>query len=246
MTNATIGVESAYVGGPARLGDERFGLISGIAKRAVDRTATLGLTSLNLDGDDQADRTVHGGLDKAVYVHPSEHLPVWADELGQPELARHPLTVAAFGENISTTGVTEADAHIGDVWAWGTARLQVCQPRWPCQKLTVHRHSAHVGPLMRATGRTGWYLRVIQTGTVPAAGPITVVDRHPALVTVIDANRAMLDRRLVDHDLVERVVALGDALAAEWRLPLLQRLRAEQRVAACDGSGRGRHRRAGE
>jgi MOSC domain-containing protein YiiM len=219
-----IDVERTYVGRPAPLGDRALGIVSGIAKTPVAAEAMLGLSVLNLDGDDQADRTVHGGLDKAVYVHPAEHLAVWAAALGQPALAAAPLAVAAFGENLSTRGVAETTVCIGDVWAWGSARLQVCQPRWPCQKLTLHRASTRVGPMMRATGRTGWYLRVLDPGTVPAAGPITVVDAHGAGVTVADANRAMLDRAVADGSLVRRVAGLGDVLADEWRLPLLARL----------------------
>ena len=225
MSPTVVEVERTYVGRPAPLGDARWGLVSGIVKAPVPAGTVLGLTHLNLDGDDQADRTVHGGVDKAVYAHPAEHLPVWAEQLGEPVLAGAPLDVAAFGENISTRGVTEVTVSIGDVWSWGTARLQVVQPRWPCQKLTVHRASARVGPMMRATGRTGWYLRVLQPGVVPADGPITVAEAHPAGVTVADANRAMLDRSLADEALVRRVADLGDALADEWRLPLLERLR---------------------
>jgi len=226
MGAATIAIQRVYVGRPAPLGDPRLGVTSGIAKAPVAPGLMIELTSLNLAGDDQADRTVHGGVDKAVYVHPSEHLPRWAVDLGQPQLSEPPFTVAPFGENISSRGATETTTGIGDVWAWGSARLQVCQPRWPCQKLTLHRASALVGPLMRASGRTGWYLRVLEPGVVPAAGPITVAERHAAGVTVADANQAMLDRSVVDRDLVERVAGLIDVLAAEWRRPLQQRLAA--------------------
>jgi MOSC domain-containing protein YiiM len=179
---------------------------------------------LNLEGDDQADRTVHGGLDKAVYVHPAEHLPVWAEALDQPELAGGPGPVTALGENVSLLGATESTVRIGDVWAWGTARLAVVQPRWPCQKLTLHRAHAQVASIMRATGRTGWYLRVLEPGRVPAAGPIEVVDVHPDGVTVLDAHLAMADHLVLDPDRVRRVLALGDLLAAEWRGPLEDRL----------------------
>ena len=113
---------------------------------------------------------------------------------------------------------------IGDVWRWGTALLQVAQPRWPCQKLTLHRGTAAVGGLMRSTGRTGWYLRVLETGTVDVAGPITVVERHPAALPVRAANDAMLDRTLSDRSTVEALAALEGVLADEWRVPLAERL----------------------
>jgi MOSC domain-containing protein YiiM len=223
MGVTTIDVERTYVGRPAPLGERSFGVTSAIAKGPAARGVWLALTELNLDGDDQADRSVHGGVDKAVYVHPAEHLPTWAAALGQPVLAATPQAVAAFGENVSTRGLTETTACIGDVWAWGTAQLQICQPRWPCQKLTLHRRSSRVGAMMRDSGRTGWYLRVLRTGSVPADGPITVLERHPAAVSVADANRAMLDRALADPPLVRRVAAVVE-LADEWRLPLLARL----------------------
>jgi MOSC domain-containing protein YiiM len=226
MGSATIAIERLYVGRPAPLGDARLGVVSGIAKAPVRSGSMVELTRLNLAGDDQADRTVHGGTDKAVYVHPAEHLSGWAVDLAQPQLSAPPFDVAPFGENVSTRGATEATACIGDVWTWGTARLQICQPRWPCQKLTLHRTNAHVGSLMRSSGRTGWYLRVLTPGVVPAAGPITVAERHAAGITVADANQAMLDRSLLNRDLVASVAGLGDVLAAEWRRPLEQRLAA--------------------
>jgi MOSC domain-containing protein YiiM len=197
-------------------------ITSSIAKERVV-VERLALTELNLDGDDQSDRTVHGGVDKAVYSYPYEHLAAWAADLDQPDLPDSPT--APFGENISTLGATEDDTCIGDVWKWGTAVLQVAQPRWPCQKLTLHRGTPAVGGLMRSTGRTGWYLRVLQAGEVDVAGPITVVERHPAALSVRAANDAMLDRSLHDRSTVEALATLDHVLADEWRLPLIERLR---------------------
>ncbi len=216
-----IGVVRVNVSGPRPLGPAGSGIMSSIAKRrvAVER---LSLTELNLDGDDQSDRDVHGGVDKAVYAYPSEHLAGWAVDLDQPDLPESPT--APFGENVSTRGATEQEVCIGDVWRWGPAVLQVAQPRWPCQKLTLHRATSAVGGLMRSTGRTGWYLRVLDTGVVDVAGPITVIERHPAAVSVRAANDAMLDRSLTDRSNVEAVAVLDDVLADSWRLPLLERL----------------------
>lgn len=195
--------------------------MSSIAKERVD-DEHLALSVLNLDGDDQSDRTVHGGVDKAVYAYPWEHLAEWAVDLDEPLLADSPT--APFGENISTIGATEDDVCIGDVWRWGTAVLQVAQPRWPCQKLSLHRGSVAVGGLMRSTGRTGWYLRVLETGEVDVAGPISIVEKHPAALSVRAANDAMLDRSLIDRSTVEALVVLDGVLADEWRLPLAERL----------------------
>ncbi len=216
-----IDIVRVNVSGPQPLGPSASAIMSSIAKEPVS-VQRLALTKLNLDGDDQSDRTVHGGVDKAVYAYPSEHLSAWAIDLDQPDLPDS--ATAPFGENLATRGATENEVCIGDVWQWGTAVLQVAQPRWPCQKLTLHRGRAAVGGLMRSTGRTGWYLRVLEEGVVDVVGPITVIERHPAALSVRAANDAMLDRSVTDRSTTEALVALEDVLADEWRLPLLERL----------------------
>ena len=216
-----IAILRVNVSGPRPLGSPGSEIMSSIAKQPVT-VERLALTELNLEGDDQSDRAVHGGVDKAVYAYPSEHLAPWAIDLDQPYLPDSPT--APFGENISTLGATEDAVCIGDVWRWGTAVLQVAQPRWPCQKLTLHRGTSAVGGLMRSTGRTGWYLRVLETGVVDVAGPITVIERHPAALSVRAANDAMLDRPLTNRSNVEALAVLDGVLADEWRLPLVERL----------------------
>ena len=131
---ALIELASVNVGVPSLLATSRDEHVwSGIRKQPVDPAAVLWLSSVNLAGDGQADLSVHGGVDKAVYAYPSEHLAAWADELEED------LGPAPFGENLSTVGVLEEDVRIGDVWSWGGAWLQVSQPRWPCFKLALHR-----------------------------------------------------------------------------------------------------------
>ncbi len=190
---------------------------SSIRKLSVASTTTLWLSELNLSGDGQADLSVHGGVDKAVYAYPSEHLAEWREELDGD------LGPAPFGENLSTVGALEDDVHIGDGWSWGTALLQVTQPRWPCFKLALYRQRADVQARMRSTGRTGWYLRVLNVGEVPAAGPIEVATKDSARLSVRDAHLAMLDVHLSDPDLVRRVAG-HPALAEQWQAPLLERL----------------------
>jgi MOSC domain-containing protein YiiM len=221
VLGVSIVVVRVSVSGPRPLGPPSSGIVSSIAKERVTLDH-LELSELNLDGDDQSDREVHGGLDKAVYSYPSEHLQQWAVDLDQPALADSPT--APFGENISTLGATEDDVCIGDIWSWGTAVLQVAQPRWPCQKLSLHRGTAVVGGMMRSSGRTGWYLRVLETGVVDVAGPIEVAEKHPAGLSVRAANDAMLDRSLLDRSTVEALAMLDGVLADEWRLPLVERL----------------------
>ncbi len=142
-----IGVAVVNVGAPALLaeaGGER--VYSGIAKRPVATGTVLWLSLVNLSGDGQADLSVHGGPDKAVYGYPSEHLPAWEAELGEP------LGDAPFGENLSTVGTLEHEVRIGDRWRWDDAVLEVCQPRWPCFKLALHRQRADIQGRMRQNG----------------------------------------------------------------------------------------------
>lgn len=189
-------------------------VLSAIAKQAVT-AATLDLTETNLAGDRQADLTVHGGPDKAVYVYPADHLPLWNDELGTE------FGPGTFGENLTVTGADERTVRIGDVWAWGDTLLQVSQPRQPCYKLAMITGQPTIGRHMAETGRTGWYLRVLRPGTVSVAGPILVSERHPSAVTVLDAHRALLPAATAGG--IAAVLAV-EALAASWSWQLEDRL----------------------
>src|SRR5215212_10991697 len=167
------------------IGATRWGepIHSGIVKQPVT-AATIYLDALNLDGDRQADLTVHGGRDKAVYAYPVEHLPLWNEELGTD------FGPGIFGENLTTAGWLEDEVRIGDVWGWGEARLQVSQPRSPCYKLATVTGRSDLLRRLVHTGRTGWYLRVLQPATVPISGPIQVIERDPAGISVLLAHRA--------------------------------------------------------
>jgi MOSC domain-containing protein YiiM len=207
---------SVNVGRPAVIGTRRGHPVrSGIVKRPVTGTEALKLSEVNLTGDGQADLSVHGGREKAVYAYASEHLPEW-----RAELSRDDIGPGFFGENLTTEGVTEADVAIGDTWAWGDALLEVAQPRWPCFKLTMRSRVGDMAARFRGSGRTGWYFRVVRTGEVPVAGPITVAARHPAGVAILDAHRAALPG--ADPELVRRVLAVA-ALSPEWRHHLTSR-----------------------
>src|SRR5215204_4801057 len=201
---------SVNVGLPQVIGATRWGkpIRSGIVKQPVS-ASSIDLGTLNLDGDRQADLTVHGGRDKAVYAYPVEHLPLWNEELGTD------FGLGTFGENLSTAGWREDGVCIGDVWAWGEARLQVSQPRSPCYKLATVTGRPDLLKRLVRTGRTGWYLRVLQPATVPVAGPIEVIERDPAGISVLLAHRASLPGVLERGD-VEAVAGVA-ALAADWR-----------------------------
>jgi MOSC domain-containing protein YiiM len=169
-------------------------IISGIDKRPVD-AASLALSMTNLDGDEQADQRptvpgdqVHGGPDKAVYALPSEHL----DRIGA--IVGHDVGPGYMGENVTIAGALEHDACIGDVWAWGDARLQITSPRGPCYKLGIRMGRQALRTTIREERLTGWYLRVLQPGSVPTSGSIDVVERHPARVSVADVLGALYDR----------------------------------------------------
>ncbi len=210
-----IDLVSVNVAKPQYLGEHRgHPVTSGIAKRPVT-VGHLRLDRLNLEGDGQADLTVHGGPDKAVYAYPSEHLPAWAAELGQE------LGPAAVGENLSTAGGTEDDVCIGDRWFWGDAVLEVAQPRAPCYKLAIYRGRGDIGRLMRQSGRCGWYLRVLEPGRVPVAGPVATEHHH--LGATVGATHHALWSRDVPVEVVEALLCV-EPLALDCKKALAGRL----------------------
>ena len=212
-----VRLHSVNVGLPRVIGTSRWGkpIRSGIVKQPVT-SESVNLDTLNLDGDRQADLTVHGGSDKAIYAYPYEHLPRWNDELGTN------FGPGTFGENLTTVGWLENDVRIGDLWAWGDALLQVSQPRSPCYKLATVTGRPDLLKRFVRNGRTGWYLRVLRSGVVPVAGPIRVIERDPSGVSVLRAHRAILPE-LTDRAELELVAGV-DALANSWREALLARL----------------------
>ncbi|WP_020670277.1 MOSC domain-containing protein [Amycolatopsis nigrescens] len=219
-----MSVEGVFVGRPSVLGTQRGEPVySAITKHRVD-AAELRLTELNLDGDDQADRTVHGGPDKAVYAYPAEHYRDWAADSFE-------LAPGAVGENVSCTGADERTVRIGDVWQWGDALVSVSQPRSPCFKLAMKAGRKDVVPAMIDSGRSGWYLRVLRPGLVPTSGPMVLAERDLACPTVAEvylvsfANGAKLDdaQRAAFRELAERVTG-APGLAERYRQGLLKKL----------------------
>ncbi|HVA23684.1 MAG TPA: MOSC domain-containing protein [Chloroflexota bacterium] len=215
---------SVNVGQPGVIGSYRGRpVISAIGKQPVT-VASLHLDSLNLEGDRQADLHVHGGADKAVYAYPSEHIREWALELGQD------LGPASFGENLTTAGVLEGNVCIGDVWAWGEALLQVSQPRQPCYKLATYRARNDLPKKLVAAGRTGWYFRVLRPGQVPVRGPIEIVERDPAGISVLAVHQARILGLGAPEDW--RIMAALPALTASWREDMARRLASVSSSAA--------------
>ncbi len=205
---STIRLVSLAVGMPSVIGANRRGdVTSGIAKRETEASEVV-VRRTNIDGDRQADLRVHGGPDKAIYCYPREHRQFWLEEIG------YARAESPFGENLSTEGIDEDAAQIGVIWRWGTARLQISQPRWPCHKLALH--SGHPDMVKRfvAAGRCGWYLRVLEEGVAPTSGTIEIVERDSLGVSVRTAFLAA--RGDIDPALFE-VANTHPALAAAWR-----------------------------
>lgn len=209
---------SVNVATPSRLGVRHGRVVrSAIAKKPVAGDS-LWLDWINLSGDRQGDMRVHGGQDKAVYCYASEHWDDWSAELGRP------IGAASFGENLSLAGVVEAQVCIGDVWRWGDAVVQVAQPRYPCFKLAMHTGVADIEARMVAAGRTGWYLRVLRPGEVPARGGSVVVElRDEARLSVLDAHRAFTSDLPRDLARIPALLSL-DTLAESWKRMLRRRL----------------------
>jgi MOSC domain-containing protein YiiM len=209
-------VVEVFVGMPAVIGAVRDRPVeSAIGKARVD-AAELVLRPTNLDGDRQADLTVHGGPDKAVYVYPRARYAEWRAE-------GFAVAPGGLGENVSLDGVVEDDVHLGDVWRWGSALVQISQPRAPCYKLAMHTARKDIGPRMLATGRSGWYVRVLEPGTVPTAGPMELVERTEGAPTLRETFGVMFDEAYATADGVLARVLASPALAASWREPLSAR-----------------------
>ncbi|MES2833037.1 MAG: MOSC domain-containing protein [Pseudomonadota bacterium] len=149
---------------------------TGIHKLPVVGQVRVGL--LGIEGDEQADQSLHGGLDKAVYAYPIEHYDFWNVQCGA-SLKRPPgglpLTAGAFGENLTILGLLESDVWIGDRLHVGDVVLQVTEPRHPCFKLNVKLNFSHASKVMVQSGFSGFYLRVVQPGSVSAGDAVTLV-----------------------------------------------------------------------
>jgi MOSC domain-containing protein YiiM len=139
------------------------------------------VSSLNLDGDQQSDLTVHGGIDKAAYLYPSEHYAYWRAEL--PGMA---LPWGVFGENFSAEGILEDQIRIGDRLRIGSAELIVTQPRLPCYKLGIRFNRPEIVKLFLRSKRTGLYLRVLREGDVGEGDEISFIEKQETGITITD------------------------------------------------------------
>ncbi len=181
---------------------------TGIFKQPVSERVMV--RSLNLDGDGQADLTVHGGLEKAVYVYPFEHYDYWRSELPDTE-----LTLGNFGENFTTTGLKEDELNIGDRFQIGTVKLMVTQPRLPCYKLGIRFGRSDMVKRFLASRRTGFYFSVLQEGEVGTGDTLELVSRDENKITVADITQ-LYTREQNNPELLHRAAQL-EALPESWR-----------------------------
>jgi MOSC domain-containing protein YiiM len=166
-------VVSIHAGKVAPLGPE--GVPSGFVKHAIDQPVQI--TPLGIKGDQQADLSVHGGTEKAVYGYALEHYDAW--------LAEYPhhaaiLVPGGFGENLCVEGMREVDLCVGDIHGIGTAHLQVCQPRQPCFKLALRFNDKMMPKAMIRSGRAGWYYRVLEPGEIAPGAAVRLEGRPNA------------------------------------------------------------------
>lgn len=172
-------------------------------------------TPEGLVGDAQGNLKVHGGPDKAICCYPAEFYPQWqAEGIDVPE--------GAFFENLTLTGLTDDDVHLGDVLTVGSAVVQVTQPRRPCTTVSARWSNRELPRLMQSRGRTGYYLRVLEAGEIKAGDAMVLTERQPASVSVAEVNRVMNVDRL-DRAGIRRVLNSPE-LPDRWRTQLERRL----------------------
>jgi MOSC domain-containing protein YiiM len=199
---------SLNVGLPREVNWNGKTIMTGIFKEPVDSTVML--RSLNLDGDRQADLSVHGGVSKAVYAYPAEHYEYWLTEL--PEMR---LPYGMFGENFTTEGLLESDVNVGDRFRVGEAEVVATEPRMPCYKLGIKFGRADILKRFLASRRTGFYFAVLKEGRVKAGDSIELLSKDKNSTTVADIVRLYAFEK-DDLELLQRVVKL-DALSESWR-----------------------------
>ncbi len=210
---------SVCVGVPREVEWKGKPVTTGIFKQPVDGPVMM--RSLNLDGDRQADLTVHGGSEKAVYAYPMEHYSYWRQELPDEE-----LPWGAFGENLTVEGLLETEVNIGDRFRIGTAEVMVTQPRFPCFKLNLKFGRDDMVKRFLNSRLSGIYFSVLQAGEIVAGDAIAPVSRDENDVTVADIIQIYL--REANDDLIRRAIQVP-ALAAGLKTYFQQQIKSGDR-----------------
>ena len=195
---------------------------TGIFKEPVQGQVMM--RTLDLDGDRQADLSVHGGPYKAVYAYPVEHYSFWRAEL--PEMD---LQWGAFGENLTTEGLDESSTHIGDRFRIGAATVTVTQPRVPCFKLAAKFQRDDILKRFLSSGRSGFYFSVVEEGLIAAGDAIERIHQDENRVSVSDINK--LFRNEEDLPLMRRVTQL-EPLPLDWREHFIEKLAVLERESS--------------
>jgi MOSC domain-containing protein YiiM len=203
-TDVSATVVSVNVGRPREI--ERNGSVERTAIWKAPVEGRVAVRGVNVEGDDQADRSVHGGPDKAVYAYAGEDTAWWERELGRA------LGPGAFGENLTLAGVDVTGALIGERWRIGSVLLEVSQPRIPCWKLGKRMSDPRFLKRFAEAGRPGAYLRIAEEGELAAGDAVEIVHRPDHDITVGLVAHAFLH----DHSLAARVLE-AEALSDEWR-----------------------------
>jgi MOSC domain-containing protein YiiM len=188
---------------------------TGIFKEPV--TGRVMVRTLNLEGDRQADLSVHGGPSKALYVYPSEHYGYWKRELSGMK-----LPWGMFGENFTSVGLFESEVNIGDRFSVGSAVVMVTEPRLPCYKLGIKFGRSHIVKKFLASERTGFYFAVLQEGEVGAGDPIELIETTDDSVRVSDITR-LYTRDKRNLELLRRATRVK-ALPESWKSYFQQRI----------------------
>ena len=210
-----MSVVSVNVGLPREVVWEGKTVLTSIFKETV--AGRVYVRRLNLDGDRQADLTVHGGKNKAVYAYPSEYYSYW-----RAEFPNMHLPWSMFGENLTLAGLVDDTVHIGDRFRVGSAILTVTQPRLPCYKLGIKFGRDDILKRFLASGLTGFYFAVLEEGEVAAGDPITLLERDEHEIKVSDITRLYKSDK---HDLALLQRALQvQALPEGWRRQFRQRI----------------------
>src|SRR5436309_13325243 len=215
---------SVNVGLPREVAWKGRSVSTGIFKEPVQGRVML--RRLNLDGDRQADLSVHGGADKAVYAYPVEHYNYWRDELAGMEMPFGPFgPFGMFGENFTTEGLVEDAVNIADRFRIGAAELVVTQPRLPCYKLGLKFGRDDIVKRFLASGRTGFYFSFSREGEVEAGDALALIDRDPNQVAVPDITPLYVSKRYspAEVETVRRATRV-EALPESWRTYFLGRL----------------------
>lgn len=208
-------IHSVNVGLPRNVSFREEIVTTGIFKEPVK--GPVKLRKLNLDGDKQADLTVHGGKDKAVYAYPMEHYDYW-----QRELPNTALPWGIFGENFTTEGLIEDSVNIGDRFHIGSAEVVATQPRMPCYKLGVRFGRMDIVRRFLASNRPGIYFKVLQEGEVEAGNSIELISKDENNITAKDIVRLYVKDNK-DIESMQRALRVK-ALPIGWRYHFRQQI----------------------